>query len=117
MVQFSDEHRWHSIKRRATFLRNRFEGLQRTEMRCGKNHCRTMCHTSKVSDDHAEAMIKWHRNANPVMACEAQPFSNTVSVVQNIMVREHRALGKTGRARGVVDVDNLSKVQSGLAFH
>ena len=75
-----------------------------------------MRHASQVAQNHAETMIKGHWNAEPIAVGQAHPFTHPETVVKNIMVGEHRALGKAGRAGSVLDVDNIVEVERRLAL-
>jgi hypothetical protein len=56
-------------------------------------------------------MIERHRNADPVVLGVAEHLGDEPAVVEDVVVRERRALGKAGGAGGVLDVDDIVKVQ------
>src|SRR5207245_1857697 len=93
-----------------------FQSLKRAEVRSGEDHRGAMRHASQVTQDHAETMIKGHWNAEPIAVGQVHPFTRPETVVKNIMVAEHRALGKAGRAGSVLDVDNIVEVERRLAL-
>ncbi|MNF65788.1 hypothetical protein D3C84_475640 [compost metagenome] len=71
---------------------------------------------AKIAHDHAEAVIQRHRDHQAIGRRQAQAFANHVTVVENVVVTEGRALGKTGGARGVLDVHRLVEMQAFLTL-
>jgi len=61
-------------------------------------------------------VIEGHKYTEPVLICELHTFADEVAVVQDVVVSENYAFGKTGRTRGVLYVDGVIKVQLFLAF-
>src|SRR6266550_5981326 len=60
-------------------------------------------------------MIKRHGNAKPIPIREAHPLADPVTVVENVVVGEHRALREAGRPGRVLDVDDVVEFERGLA--
>ncbi len=62
---------------------------------------------AEVAHHHAEAVVEGHRDAQPVGLGEVDRLGDEVAVVEDVAVREGRALRVAGRARGVLDVDRV----------
>ena len=70
----------------------------------------------EVADHHAEAVVERHRHADPIALGVAQRLADEVAVVEHVVVRQRRALGEPGRARGVLDVDRVVELERRLAL-
>ncbi len=116
MVKFGDEHRGHAVQRGATLLCHTLQSVAWAEVRRGQNHRRAVRDADEVAEHHAEAMIERHGNAQPVAMCEAHPLANEEGVVEDVVVRKHRALRETRRAGGVLDVNDVVEFERGLAL-
>ena len=114
MVQLGDEHRGHPVQCRAALFRHTLQSVHRTEMRRGQHHCRAVRHAGKVAQHHAEAVIERHGDAESVEVTEPHALADPEAVVEDVVVREHRALGKASGAGGVLDVDNVIEIERGL---
>ncbi len=68
----------------------------------------------EVAHHHAEAVVEGHRDADAVVGAVAAQPSDEVAVVEDVVVRQRRALGEAGRARRVLDVDRVVRRQLGL---
>jgi hypothetical protein len=68
-------------------------------------------HACKVAQHHAEAVIQRHRDAQAIVLREAHGHAAEVAVVEDVVVSEGRALRRTGRARGELDVDRIVALQ------
>ena len=80
-------------------------------MRRGQHHRGAVRHAGQIAQHHPEAVIERHRNAKPVAVSEAHPLTHPEAVVEEVVVSEHRAFGEAGGARGVLDIDDIVKVQ------
>src|SRR5689334_11901247 len=56
-------------------------------------------------------MKERHRKTDTVFRREPLRVSDPMTVVNDVVVGKHGALGKTSRARGVLDVDDLLNIQ------
>ena len=74
-----------------------------------------MGQAAEVAHDHAEAVVQRHRDHQAVLRRKAQAFTDHVAVIEDVVVTERGALGKTGGARGVLDVHGLVEMQAALA--
>ena len=57
-----------------------------------------MYDTGKISHHHAEAVVERNRDQQTIAVPEAHAQTDEVGVVENIAVRQRRALGKAGGA-------------------
>ena len=71
-----------------------------------------MAGAGQVADDHAEAVVERHRHADPVGLAVAEHLAAEEAVVQDVVVRQGRALGRAGGTRGVLDVDRVVERQA-----
>jgi hypothetical protein len=92
------------------------QGQQRIEGVVGVNHGAAVGDATEVAHDHAEAVIQRHRDHQAIGGGQAEAFADHVTVVEDVVVTEGRALGETGGAGGVLDVHRLVEVQAVLAF-
>jgi hypothetical protein len=65
----------------------------------------------EVAHHHAEAVVEGHRDADPVGLGVVAQLADEEPVVEDVVVRERRALRETGGARGVLDVDGVVGVE------
>ena len=111
MIQLGYEHRRYPVQGRAMLLGNGFECLKRAEVWGRKDHRGPMRDASQVSQHHAETMIKRDGNAKPIAMGQAHALADPVTVVEDVVVREHRAFGEARRAGGVLDVDDVVEIE------
>ena len=109
-----DEHRRHAVERRAPLLGDRVERRGGVEARRRDDRAGTVGGGREVAHDHAEAVVEGHRDADPVLLGVAAQLPHQVAVVEDVVVRERRALGEAGGARRVLDVDRVAGVEGGL---
>ena len=109
--QLGDEHRRHAVQRGAAFGLYGFQGRGRIEAGRGDDHARAVAGGREIAHDHAEAMVEGHRNADPVCLGVVTQLADEEAVVENVMVRERRALRETGGTGGVLDVDGVIGVE------
>ena len=67
----------------------------------------------EVAEHHPEAVVERHRDADPVGFRVAAALTDEEPVVQDVVVRERRALREAGRAARVLDVDRVVEVEVG----
>src|SRR5712691_8191089 len=77
----------------------------------GDDHRRAMSGAGEVAEHHPEAVVERHRNADPVQLRVVQCLADEETVVEDVVVGQGCALRKTGRARGVLDVDGVVELQ------
>ena len=66
----------------------------------------------QVAHHHAEAVVERHGDAHPVLrACSRSASPTKKPLLSDVVVRERRALGEAGGARGVLDVDRVVELQ------
>ena len=65
--------------------------------------------------DHSEAMIERHRNAEPIRLAEIQCLSDKTRIVHHIMMRERGALRASGGAACELDIDRVVAIERFLA--
>src|SRR4051794_13129166 len=61
-------------------------------------------------------MIKGHGDADAVVRAVAEALSDEETVVDEVVMRQCRALGESRRAGGVLDVDRVVELQRTLAL-
>ena len=66
MVELGDEHRRHAVERRAALGLDRLEHRERVERLAGHDHAGAVRGAGQVAQDHAEAVIERHRDADAV---------------------------------------------------
>ena len=115
MVELGDEHRGHAVERRAPLGLEGGQGPVGAERRPRRDHARAVGGAREVADDHAEAVVERHRDAHAVLFRVAEDLAAEEAVVQDVVVRQGRALRGAGGARGVLDVDGVVERQAGLA--
>ena len=60
-------------------------------------------------------MIKRHGDADAILLAVAEALADEEAVVDEVVVRQRRALGEAGRAGGVLDVDRVVELELGRA--
>ncbi len=116
LVKQGDEHGGHTVKRGGFFFGDGGQGQQRVESIIGVDHGGAVGDAPQIAHDHAETMIERHRDHQPIIGSQPQAFANHVTVVENVVMTEGRALGETGGARGVLNVHGLIEIQAVLAL-
>jgi hypothetical protein len=111
MVELRDEHRRHPVKRGTAFRLDGLQGGERGETLARIDHRRAVRQAAEIADHHAKAMVERHRDANPVAVGEFHRLGDEKAVVEDVVVREGRALRKAGGARGELDVDRVVELQ------
>ena len=116
MLELGDEHRGHTVEDRTVLLGHRLEHrggvevLGRDDERC------PMCEASKVRDDHAEAVIEGHGDAQTVARSELEGLGNVKAVVQDVVMGQNDSLGEAGGAGSELDVDRVVRVEHRGSF-
>ncbi len=72
-----------------------------------------MRRAGEVAEDHAEAVVERHGDADAVGLGVAAQLAHEVAVVEDVVVRERRALGEARGAARVLDVDRVVEAQLG----
>ena len=108
-----DEHRRHTVERGAPLLGHRAKGQGGVETRSGDDHAGPVRGRREVSHHHPEAVVEGHRDADQVRLRVVAELADEVAVVEDVVVREGRALGEPRRPRGVLDVDRIVPVEPG----
>jgi hypothetical protein len=67
----------------------------------------------QIAQHHAEAVVQRHGDAQAVLGREPHAFANEETVVQDVAVRQRRALGEARGAAGELDVDGIGVLQRG----
>src|SRR5579863_9559979 len=62
-------------------------------------------------------MIVGYGNAQAVVGRQAHRFANEISVVDDVVVRQRRALRRAGGSRGELDVDRIVELKLGFEGH
>ena len=115
VVELRDKHGRDAVERRAAFRFNGRERASRIEPLAGHDDARPVAGTGQIADDHAEAVVERHRHAHPIDFGVAEHLAAEEAVVQDVVVRQRRALGRAGGAGCVLDVDRVVERQAGLA--
>ncbi|MNU50151.1 hypothetical protein D3C71_391110 [compost metagenome] len=116
LIEHGDEHGRYAIERSGFFFGDGAEGQQRVEGIVGVNHGAAMGDATQIAHDHAEAVIQRHRDHQAISGGQAEAFTHHVTVVENVVVTEGRALGETGGTGGVLNVHRLIEMQAVLTF-
>ncbi len=114
MVQDGDEHGGHSVERGAAFLLDGGHRRDRVEALHDDQGC-PVVHRSQDPQHAAEAVKERHGQADPVFRTEVLVGADPIAVVADVEVRQHDALGEPRGARGVLHVDDVVRVEGGLA--
>ena len=112
VIQLRDEHRRHAVERRAALGLHRFEHRERRRTirrarRCTRRGscsrgCRAPCRSSgRTAPGRTRGRAR----------CSASAAAGEVGVVEDVVVRERRALREPGRAGRVLDVDRVVELQ------
>ena len=113
--QLGDEHGRDAVQRRAAFLLDRAQGRARVEDRGRDDDRRTVRGAGQIAQHHPEAVVERHGDADPIGFGVAATLTDEVAVVEDVVVRERRALGEAGRAGRVLDVDRVIETQARVA--
>ena len=108
VLQLGDVHRRHAVD--GTWPARRSMAVERGRgvERLGRNdHGRAVDHGAQRAQHAAEAMIKRHRDANPIVCRQLLALADVIGVHQQVAMAERGGLGKAGRAGSVLDVDRL----------
>src|SRR5262245_17521136 len=93
VIEYSNEHGGHAIKRCAAFgfdsfqHRLRIKAFAWIDYRCAVRHC------AQVAGHHSEAVIERHRHADPIILRKPQGNSIEEPIVENVMMRQSCSLG------------------------
>ena len=112
-VQFGDEHGGHAVQGRALLLADCSKGQGRVETVVGNDHGSAVNGAVEVAHHHAEAMVKRHRDTEPVRFGELHGLTDKIAVIEDIEVGQGRALGRPGGAAGELDVYRIVRLQQG----
>ena len=112
MVEFGDEHGRHAVERRAFFLRDGLQRRQRIETFAGIDHRRARGDGGEIAHHHAEAVIERNRNADAVLLGQPHRAADEIAVVEDVVMRQRDALGRSGGAAGELDVDGIVELQA-----
>ncbi len=107
VVLHRDEHRRYAVDAGALLGGDRAQGDLGVETGCRDHHGGAVGGAAEVAHDHAEAVVERHRDAEAVVRTEVDQVGDQVAVVEDVAVAERRALGPTGGAGGVLDVDRV----------
>jgi hypothetical protein len=70
----------------------------------------------EVAQHHAEGVVEGNQVTDAVVIGVAIPFADEEAIVQNVVVGQRGAFGKSGGARGVLDVDRIIEGQIGCSL-
>ena len=76
-----------------------FEHGAGVEALAGIDHRGAVRHAGQIAQHHAEAVVERHRDAQAVVLGEAHRLADEEAVVEDVVVRQRRALGRAGGAR------------------
>jgi hypothetical protein len=102
-----------TVERGAALGGDRAQGGLRVEGRGRDHHAGAVRHGGEVAHHHAEAVVEGHRDADPVQLRVLAQLTDEVTVVEDVPVRQGGALGEAGGARGVLDVDRVTRGEPG----
>ena len=93
VIEDGAEHRGHAVQRRAALILHGAQRRHRIEGVGGQHQRGAMRAAGQRAHHHAEAVIQRHRHAQSIRGAEADAATDKVPVVDDIVVRERRALG------------------------
>ena len=111
MIEHGDEHGRHAVQPGAGFGLNRFQRCCRIERLGRAHHAGAVGDAGEVAQHHAEAVIIGHRDAQPVVRREPHRLADEIAVVDDVVVRQRRALRRARCAGGELDVDWVVELQ------
>ena len=111
MVEDRDEHGRHAMEAGAALRLDGAEHREGIEPLARDDHAGPVRHAGEVAEDHAEAVIERHRNAEPIILRQAHGLAHEEPVVEDIVMGERRALGVAGRAAGELDIDRVVELK------
>ena len=110
MGELGDEHRGHAVNRGRAFFRHHGQRRAGIETGSGQQDCRAGLDARDHADDAAEAVIERHRHAHPIRFRVLEPAGKQRAVVHQVVMRQQHALGRSGRARGVLNVHDIMRI-------
>src|SRR3954469_16088885 len=116
MFQLPNEHRRHTVERRAFLLFDSRQGRTRIKALDRKYHGRTVCHATQSAQHATKTVVQRHRKANSVLLSKPLPIASIKSVEQNIAVREHCAFRISSRTGRILNVDWIAWTEPGRHF-
>src|SRR5579872_5814252 len=114
VLQLRDEHRGNAVQRCAALRLHGLEDRERIKRLRRNDHARPVSRARQVPEHHAETVVERHRNADAVPFGVPQGLADEEAVVEDVVVREGRPLGKPGRAGRVLNVDRVVELQRRL---
>ena len=90
---------------------NRFQRRRRIERLGRAHHAGAVGDAGEVAQHHAEAVIIGHRDAEPVVRRQPHRLADEIAVVDDVVVRQRRALRRARGAGGELDVDRVVELQ------
>ncbi len=106
---------WHPVQCRAAHLRNRCQDRGGIEHFAREYHGRARAYAGENRQNHSEAMIERHWNAEPIRLAEIQCLSDKPRIIHHVMVRERSALRAAGGAACELDIDRVVAVKGLLS--
>ena len=93
-VEHRAEHRRHAVQRRAAIPGDRAQRLAGVEALAREHHRRARGRRAQHAEDHAEAVVERHRDAEPVVRAERHRLGAVARVVDDVEVRQRRPFGE-----------------------
>ena len=90
------------------------EGLERVEVLGGDHHGGAVDDAVEGAHYAAEAVVEGHGNAQAVVLVHLHAVADVEGVGDDVVMGEGRALGVSGGAGGVLDVDGVVRAALGL---
>ena len=106
MAQHGDEHRWHPVESCDLFLIDAGKPLFRGKSGDGR-HGDSVCHGGRHGQNHPKAVKHGHLYHHPVRRREVHTVSDRLSIIDDIVVRQHNPLGEScgpGRILHIADI-------------
>ena len=113
--ELGDEHRRHAVQGGAALRLDRLECRAWLERLAWDDDAGAVGDDREVGEHHAEAVVERHRDANAVRGRVAERLADEEAVVEDVVVRQRRALREPRRSRRVLDVDRLVELELALA--
>src|SRR5208337_2737504 len=107
MRELGNEHGRDAVECRAALFFDSFQHFLGIEGRGWQHHGRTVGDAGKVTEDHAEAVVEWDGNAEPVILRKSHALANDVAVVEDAVVGQDNPLGEPRGAARVLYIDRV----------
>src|SRR2546425_885337 len=111
MLELSDEHGRHTIKRGTALLVDRAQTSIGLESFGRQNNGASVSECRHAAQDTSKTMIERHRQADAITGTVLEALSGEKAIIEDVVVRKRRALGGSSRAGSVLNADRIVELQ------